>query len=293
MTRFLDLPQDVSQLIVTTAVIIDRSRSTGRVMSCVSRDIQFWADPLLFRTLEFNNRKDYKDYLSLQSTSQSSRLARIRPVVWAFAFQKPINLEELRDLLSLHPSIKFLLFEEITPGAETLHIPTLTQLVTMSGSQVQLLGPLFANVTHLNLLTLRAKDIPTFANNLAQMASLQAILFAAGEDGFQPQVVQAALDALPSTLGVIIFGVMVDSMNQFWHLSAITADLATGELDPRVVVAIWCYWYHNVPPGFINMENEQINLWDIYGSDENTVWSEATAIQTQRKAAAEQRSSTT
>ncbi|KAH8809587.1 hypothetical protein DL96DRAFT_1628571, partial [Flagelloscypha sp. PMI_526] len=287
MTQFPDLPLDICCLIVATAVMRDATLGTGSSLSCVSRLVQSWVDPLLFRNLKFGYNKNPKDYLILHLSSQSPRLSRTRPFVWSISFQQDLELGDFQELISLHRNIKFLSFNELPPaGAEALWVPSLTDLSAPFGywdelEDMHLSGPLFVGIKHLDLHTMSIKSIPEVASHLLQMRSLEAILI--GASGWSFEAILEGLKALPPTLNLVVLSVAVWNMKNFWDLSTDTQDLAKGKMDPREVVAIWCHKRDDVPPDFVEMGNSaEIPLWYFCGSQEDTVWDEARAIQARR-----------
>ncbi|KAH8809603.1 hypothetical protein DL96DRAFT_1717123 [Flagelloscypha sp. PMI_526] len=283
MNNFPDLPLDIVGLIATTA--LKSGALSGRALSHVSRSIQILVDPLLFRNMKFNSYQLPKSYI----TSQSERLTRIRPFVWSFEFDNVIALDDFQEIVSLHPNIKFLLFHSIMPSVfKSVPIPSLTHLSAdfhfPFGAWHRRDGPLFANLTHLDLRMIMYSSIPNIASDLSQIPSLKAVIVGGGKfRGQSFEDVPRALATLPSTLDLIVIWFSKWKLKSHVDIGTSGERMITGEMDSRVIVSACFRYVWNAPPHCVAMTRSiQYALWDYWRSPGENVWAAARAIQKSR-----------
>ncbi|KAH8810278.1 hypothetical protein DL96DRAFT_1685705 [Flagelloscypha sp. PMI_526] len=282
MDTFPDLSPDIVGLIATTA--LKHGIVSGRVLSCVSRYIQTLVDPLLFRNLKFGVHQYPKEYIM----SQSDRIVRIRPFVWSFQFFS-IQLDDFQELVSLHPNIKFLLFDSIISSEfKYVRIPSLTHLSADFhhpwATRRDREGPLFASLTHLDLRMFMYDSIPSIASDLSQMTSLKAMIVGGGRfRGQSFEDVPHALARLPSTLDMIVVWFFKWKLKYHADVGASGGRLISGEQDPRVVVAARFSDLYKAPAHCVALPHPvEHALWDYWGSPQKNVWVAANAVQKSR-----------
>ncbi|KAH8809541.1 hypothetical protein DL96DRAFT_1628449 [Flagelloscypha sp. PMI_526] len=292
MVHFEDLPVDLARLVCTSAAAWDHSLETGFALSSVCKLFQMWVDPLIFRHLEF--RTVLLDrYLLLQKDPVSRRLVSVRPYVWSLKFTSncTLQLSQLKRLASIHPCVKSLyIFHSIPAGSEALHLPALTHLSAsfLDYTSRSIYGPLFANVTHLDMSSLDGKDLLGVAIYLKLLPLLEAIVIG----GTGPNItspgecmnnILCALPALPSHLKLILCFLNVHSVKEYLNVDERAEDLANGKIDPRAVVCISESGEIEDAslPGQIFIANHfsmSSQLWSWRIPEEETFWALAGAV---------------
>ncbi|KAH8809533.1 hypothetical protein DL96DRAFT_1628440 [Flagelloscypha sp. PMI_526] len=307
MPLFGDLPLDLARQICTTAALGDQSLATGRALSSASRVIQEWCvpcllpsplfksydccrvDPFIFRHLKFH-ASSVKNYLVLQTADHiSRRFIEIRPFVWSlhFAMDCILDFSQLEQLVSLHPSIKTLyIYNALPVGAKNLNLPLLTHLSAsfLSYDSGDFSGSLFARVTHLDISNLDISDLPDAAAGLSRLPLVEAIVIGGEVPALQEIV--SILPSLASHIKVIICYMNVSSVADFVELGELADDLATGNIDGRVVVCISDVEEEELLPKHIIIGdhlNKSNHLWDWTVPAEGTFWAQAKVILEERR----------
>ncbi|KAH8809535.1 hypothetical protein DL96DRAFT_1821814 [Flagelloscypha sp. PMI_526] len=289
MSPLGDIPFDLARQICTSATIGDRSLAIGLALSSTCKLIQEWVDPFVFRHLTFG-KSSVDNYLCLQTEHASRRFVGIRPFVWSFHFAMDCSLEfiQLEELMSLHPSIKTLYIHGPLPyGADALQAPSLTHLSAafLSYESGDFSGPLFSQVTHLDLRHLDISDLPDAAVSLSLLPLVEALVIGGEVPAIEETV--SILPNLPSHVRLVICYVNVPSLNDYEELGDVADDLASGKIDPRVVVCISeVLEKDDTLPGDIIIGDhlyESHRLWDWRVPEDETFWAQARDVLEQRR----------
>ncbi|KAH8809616.1 hypothetical protein DL96DRAFT_1628624 [Flagelloscypha sp. PMI_526] len=241
VAAFTDLPTDIAQLIVYTAVHGASTSATSRALTLVSKEIQYWVDPFFFRHVEFHTSKTFNAYIdSLNDATSSKRLNRIRPFVWSLCIGIVVaETQHFTQLLAIHPSLWsiYLCYSlpQLPPGSLTSLPSGLTHLSASFDQGIETFStPLFANLTHLDV-----SDFDLINKRLPDMISLPLLqVIAIGGQDADYGAFQDAVLGLPAHLKTIIWFVNLESISSFLAMDATIKDIVMGIGDPRIVVCL-------------------------------------------------------
>ncbi|KAH8818789.1 hypothetical protein DL96DRAFT_1820188 [Flagelloscypha sp. PMI_526] len=179
MGTFGVMPTELVTLIVSLAAA--SCPQTAAKLSLVSRQVQSWSDPHIFRNIVFGDdswsAEDLDEHFSLAIADDASpRLVRGRSYIRTFSSkQYEKSTGQFCKFISLCPNIFSIAFwdAELPLGITSLSIPTLRRMSFQETSGLSLQSPLFKTVTHLDLAGWKFSSLPTLGvRNMTSLTHL-------------------------------------------------------------------------------------------------------------------------
>ncbi|KAH8804182.1 hypothetical protein DL96DRAFT_636027 [Flagelloscypha sp. PMI_526] len=210
MKSFQDVPVDIARLIFESAAVSDRS--TACALSCVSREVQFWSDPFLFRNVVIQDEGTVREAMlefidNFISEDPPSRILRARDYVQRFSTKQDNDQENrIPKFIGLCTALESLCLWtlDLTAPFLPINIPSLRKISFSSfdkGPQTFNV-PLFHSVTHLEIDS--ADPISIWKAELSSMSSLTHLVLVLLDQNKIATAISTVSCSLPSHLQVLL-----------------------------------------------------------------------------------------
>ncbi|KAH8831716.1 hypothetical protein DL96DRAFT_1706128 [Flagelloscypha sp. PMI_526] len=289
------LPLDIAQYIFEL-VAAANSKAQCSILSLVSKEIQIWADPYLFKSITNTRHPFFERLISEAPLSSCPRLDRRCSLVKYFSAEHQ-HYEDIQwamnvmtifpNLISFHGGYSELKRNNLLSAHPTLRrIGCLGPLVT----DVDFSCAFFQNITHLNLSAVHSTSWSSLAErNLESLKSLMYLRLHAENPLILKRQRQDLAGAIPSSVHVVLVELsqyfsayqsrfMLEEFSRMCYC-------CEGEMDDRVV--FMCHQPMPGPQWIIGVSSSvfwDADEWTGRIPEEETFWEQGLAIVNARRA---------